>query len=75
MKSATFLLAALAAVISMSSSAEARDYPWCAVRQAAPQYGDCSSVSFAQCKAAVTFSETCIANALAAPERPRQKAR
>jgi hypothetical protein len=49
---------------------QARDYPWCAVRQNQAEYGDCSYVSFAQCKQAVVPNETCIPNALAQDRRP-----
>jgi hypothetical protein len=42
---------------------QARDYPWCAVRQGAGQFADCHYVSLQQCRASVTVSESCIRNA------------
>jgi hypothetical protein len=67
------VLAALAAVVAGSPTpAQARDYPWCAVRQGAGQYGDCHYVSLSQCRASVTISEDCIRNALAEGRRYRR---
>ena len=66
------VLAVAGSAAAMSSAAEAKDYPWCAVREEAPVYGDCYYVSFAQCKAA-TANEACIRNPRVTPEPPRAR--
>lgn len=62
-----------------SSPAQARDYPWCAVRGGMGEYSDCYYASFEQCRQAIIFSEYCtqniFANAPAAPKATPQRKR
>ncbi len=82
MKRSVFAFAAIL-VSAASVPAQAKDYPWCAVRGGMGEYSDCYYASLEQCKQAIIFSEHCTPNIFfnqpapstpkAAPKRRRLK--